>query len=184
MEDLGRRYELHHQTSRDGGDFIFVPERIPFLVAAVGGPRKRARSRLPHGRSQPALPSRERRRRPRRRPVALRRAAALGLETDVARTPRRSSRSPPRASTRSSRASCSSTCATPRRSSQRRPACCGPAECSPARRRTRTGSKSRLLFLAGPARKTIRPTCSCSRRGSERSSRAATRPGRVRRRRA
>ncbi len=34
-------YEAHHRLSRDGGDFVFVPERIPLLVAAVGGPGRR-----------------------------------------------------------------------------------------------------------------------------------------------
>jgi SAM-dependent methyltransferase len=33
---LGDRYEEHHRERRDEGDFVFVPERIPLLVAAVG----------------------------------------------------------------------------------------------------------------------------------------------------
>lgn len=41
MSSLSRRYEVHHRLSRDGGDFVFVPERIPLLVAAVGGPGRR-----------------------------------------------------------------------------------------------------------------------------------------------
>jgi SAM-dependent methyltransferase len=38
---LSRMYEVHHRVSRDGGDFVFVPERIPLLVTAVGGPGRR-----------------------------------------------------------------------------------------------------------------------------------------------
>ena len=36
MSSLGDRYEEHHREHRDEGDFVFVPERIPLLVAAVG----------------------------------------------------------------------------------------------------------------------------------------------------
>ncbi len=36
MSSLGERYEEHHRERRDEGDFVFVPERIPLLVAAVG----------------------------------------------------------------------------------------------------------------------------------------------------
>ena len=36
MTSLGDRYEEHHREYRDEGDFVFVPERIPLLVAAVG----------------------------------------------------------------------------------------------------------------------------------------------------
>ena len=36
MSDLSERYEQHHRERRDEGDFVFVPERIPLLVAAVG----------------------------------------------------------------------------------------------------------------------------------------------------
>ena len=36
MTSLGDRYEEHHREHRDEGDFVFVPERIPLLVAAVG----------------------------------------------------------------------------------------------------------------------------------------------------
>jgi SAM-dependent methyltransferase len=85
MEDLSRRYEEHHRASRDGGDFVFVPERIPFLVAAVGGPGHRvldlgcragavSRHFLP-GNSVVGLDVDR---------SALRRAAALGIETVVA----------------------------------------------------------------------------------------------------
>jgi uncharacterized RmlC-like cupin family protein/SAM-dependent methyltransferase len=35
---LAAAYAAHHQLRRDGGEFIFVPERLPLLVAAVGGP--------------------------------------------------------------------------------------------------------------------------------------------------
>jgi SAM-dependent methyltransferase len=33
---LQQRYEEHHRERRDEGDFVFVPERIPIFVAAVG----------------------------------------------------------------------------------------------------------------------------------------------------
>ena len=36
MSSLGERYEEHHRERRDEGDFVFVPERIPLLVAAIG----------------------------------------------------------------------------------------------------------------------------------------------------
>lgn len=36
MSDLSERYEQHHRERRDEGDFVFVPERIPLLVAAIG----------------------------------------------------------------------------------------------------------------------------------------------------
>ncbi len=36
MSSLGERYEEHHRERRDEGDFVFVPERVPLLVAAVG----------------------------------------------------------------------------------------------------------------------------------------------------
>jgi SAM-dependent methyltransferase len=36
-----RLYQEHHERRRDGGDLVFVPERIPLLVAAVGGPGRR-----------------------------------------------------------------------------------------------------------------------------------------------
>ena len=36
MSSLGERYEEHHRERRDEGDFVFVPERIPLFVAAVG----------------------------------------------------------------------------------------------------------------------------------------------------
>ncbi|HYI73713.1 MAG TPA: methyltransferase domain-containing protein [Gaiellaceae bacterium] len=36
MSDLGARYEEHHRERRDDGDFVFVPERIPFFVTAIG----------------------------------------------------------------------------------------------------------------------------------------------------
>ena len=35
---LAADYAAHHRLRRDGGEFVFVPERIPLLVAAVGGP--------------------------------------------------------------------------------------------------------------------------------------------------
>jgi SAM-dependent methyltransferase len=36
VSSLGDRYEEHHRERRDEGDFVFVPERIPLLVAAIG----------------------------------------------------------------------------------------------------------------------------------------------------
>ena len=32
----GERYEEHHRERRDEGDFVFVPERIPLFVDAIG----------------------------------------------------------------------------------------------------------------------------------------------------
>ncbi|HEX5029479.1 MAG TPA: methyltransferase domain-containing protein [Gaiellaceae bacterium] len=40
MSDLSERYERHHRERRDDGDFVFVPERIPLLVAAVGSGKR------------------------------------------------------------------------------------------------------------------------------------------------
>ena len=36
MTDLSERYEEHHRTRRDDGDFVFVPERIPLFREAIG----------------------------------------------------------------------------------------------------------------------------------------------------
>jgi SAM-dependent methyltransferase len=36
VSDLGERYEEHHRERRDEGDFVFVPERIPLFVQAIG----------------------------------------------------------------------------------------------------------------------------------------------------
>jgi SAM-dependent methyltransferase len=36
VTDLGERYEEHHLKRRDEGDFVFVPERIPLFVEAIG----------------------------------------------------------------------------------------------------------------------------------------------------
>jgi SAM-dependent methyltransferase len=36
VSSLGDRYEEHHRERRDDGDFVFVPERIPLFVAAIG----------------------------------------------------------------------------------------------------------------------------------------------------
>ena len=33
---LQERYEEHHRERRDDGDFVFVPERIPLFVEAIG----------------------------------------------------------------------------------------------------------------------------------------------------
>jgi SAM-dependent methyltransferase len=40
VSDLSERYERHHRERRDDGDFVFVPERIPLLVAAVGSGKR------------------------------------------------------------------------------------------------------------------------------------------------
>jgi SAM-dependent methyltransferase len=40
VTDLGERYEEHHRERRDEGDFVFVPERIPFFQAAIGRGRR------------------------------------------------------------------------------------------------------------------------------------------------
>ena len=40
MSDLGERYERHHRERRDEGDFVFVPERIPLIRAAIGQGRR------------------------------------------------------------------------------------------------------------------------------------------------
>ena len=39
-DDLGSRYEQHHRERRDEGDFVFVPERIPLFVEAIGTGRR------------------------------------------------------------------------------------------------------------------------------------------------
>ncbi len=35
---LAVAYSAHHRLRRNGGEFVFVPERLPLIVAAVGGP--------------------------------------------------------------------------------------------------------------------------------------------------
>jgi SAM-dependent methyltransferase len=40
VTDLGERYEEHHRERRAEGDFVFVPERIPFFQAAIGRGRR------------------------------------------------------------------------------------------------------------------------------------------------
>jgi SAM-dependent methyltransferase len=35
---LEATYSAHHRLRRDGGEFVFVPERLPLLVSAVGRP--------------------------------------------------------------------------------------------------------------------------------------------------
>jgi SAM-dependent methyltransferase len=37
---LQERYEEHHRERRDEGDFVFVPERVPLFVAAIGRGRR------------------------------------------------------------------------------------------------------------------------------------------------
>jgi SAM-dependent methyltransferase len=41
IDRIGERYERHHRERRDDGEFVFVPERLPLFVAAVGGPGRR-----------------------------------------------------------------------------------------------------------------------------------------------
>ena len=80
MSSLGERYEEHHRERRVEGDFVFVPERIPLLVAAVGrgkrvldlGCRSGALTRhFLEGNAVVGLDI---------DPVALEKAAALGIE--------------------------------------------------------------------------------------------------------
>jgi len=40
VSSLGERYEEHHRERRGEGDFVFVPERIPLLVAAIGSGKR------------------------------------------------------------------------------------------------------------------------------------------------
>jgi SAM-dependent methyltransferase len=40
VSDLSERYEEHHRERRDEGDFVFVPERIPWFVDAIGRDRR------------------------------------------------------------------------------------------------------------------------------------------------
>jgi SAM-dependent methyltransferase len=37
---LQERYEEHHRERRDEGDFVFVPERIPLFLEAIGAGRR------------------------------------------------------------------------------------------------------------------------------------------------
>jgi SAM-dependent methyltransferase len=80
VSDLSERYEQHHRERRDEGDFVFVPERIPLLVAAIGrgkrvldlGCRSGALTRhFLDGNSVVGLDV---------DPAALEKAAALGIE--------------------------------------------------------------------------------------------------------
>ncbi len=80
MSDLSERYEQHHRERRDDGDFVFVPERIPLIVGAVGrgkrvldlGCRSGALTRhFLEGNSVVGLDV---------DPTALEKAAALGIE--------------------------------------------------------------------------------------------------------
>jgi SAM-dependent methyltransferase len=41
LERMRSRYEKHHRERRASGEFVFVPERVPILVRAVGGPGRR-----------------------------------------------------------------------------------------------------------------------------------------------
>jgi SAM-dependent methyltransferase len=41
LDRIRSRYEAHHRVRRAEGEFVFVPERVPLLVAAVGGPGRR-----------------------------------------------------------------------------------------------------------------------------------------------
>ena len=40
MSELSERYEEHHRERRDEGDFVYVPERIPLIRAAIGQGRR------------------------------------------------------------------------------------------------------------------------------------------------
>jgi SAM-dependent methyltransferase len=40
VSSVGERYEQHHRLRRDEGDFVFVPERIPLFVEAIGTGRR------------------------------------------------------------------------------------------------------------------------------------------------
>jgi SAM-dependent methyltransferase len=81
---LGERYGEHHRRRRAEGDFVFVPERIPFFQAAIGrgrrvldlGCRSGALTRhLLEGNEVVGLDVDE---------AALAKAAALGIQTVVA----------------------------------------------------------------------------------------------------
>jgi SAM-dependent methyltransferase len=81
VTDLGERYEEHHRTRRDEGDFVFVPERVPLFRDAIGrgkrvldlGCRSGALTRqLLDGNSVVGLDVDA---------AALEKAAALGIET-------------------------------------------------------------------------------------------------------
>jgi SAM-dependent methyltransferase len=41
LDELSARYERHHAADRNAGEFVFVPERIPFIQRALGAPGKR-----------------------------------------------------------------------------------------------------------------------------------------------
>jgi SAM-dependent methyltransferase len=41
IEDLSEQYEDHHHRSRADGEFVYVPERIPFFKRALHPPGKR-----------------------------------------------------------------------------------------------------------------------------------------------
>ena len=80
VSELSKRYQEHHRERRDDGDFVFVPERVPFFVAAVGtgkrvldlGCRSGALTRhFLEGNSVVGLDV---------DPAALEKAAALGIE--------------------------------------------------------------------------------------------------------
>jgi 2-polyprenyl-6-hydroxyphenyl methylase/3-demethylubiquinone-9 3-methyltransferase len=80
VTSLGERYEEHHRERRDEGDFVFVPERIPLFVEAIGrgkrvldlGCRSGALTRhFLEGNTVVGLDV---------DPVALGKAAALGIE--------------------------------------------------------------------------------------------------------
>ena len=41
LDELSTRYDRHHAADRNAGEFVFVPERIPFIQQALGEPGKR-----------------------------------------------------------------------------------------------------------------------------------------------
>ena len=137
MSSLGERYQEHHRERRDDGDFVFVPERVPYFVAAIGtgkrvldlGCRSGALTRhFLEGNSVVGLDV---------DPAALEKAAGLGiepLEADVEQPLPLVDASFDAVVAESS----SSTCSSPTRSSPRSGVCSGPAACSWARCRTRS----------------------------------------------
>jgi methionine biosynthesis protein MetW len=41
LSELSERYRQFHEDREKHADFVYVPERVPYFVAAVGGPGKR-----------------------------------------------------------------------------------------------------------------------------------------------
>ena len=160
--DLGERYEEHHRERRAEGDFVFVPERIPFFQAAIGRGRRvldlgcRSGAFTRHfldGNEVVGLDVDR---------VALAKAAELGIETVVANVeeplPSRT-----RASTPWSPASSSSTCDSRMLSSGRRGGFFVPAAFSWAPCRTHIVFKAGSDSCADVHLRTTRRTSTCTR---------------------